>query len=108
MGFDQPLERFIDTKPSEVDPLIRRRNTKKPPDSNAKRRPISGSSQPESVVDLRHIRMRKWNEGHYLSLESSKSAPMVAIALEAWIYDNAPPEQAGWRSPSERRKAGGA
>jgi hypothetical protein len=24
----------------------------------------------------------------YLALESSKSAPMVAIALEAWIYDN--------------------
>ena len=24
----------------------------------------------------------------YLSLDSSKSAPMVAIALEAWIYDN--------------------
>jgi hypothetical protein len=27
--------------------------------------------------------------GH-LALESSKSAPMVAIALEAWIYDNVP------------------
>jgi hypothetical protein len=26
----------------------------------------------------------------YLSLDSSKSAPMVAIALEAWIYDNLP------------------
>jgi hypothetical protein len=26
----------------------------------------------------------------YLALESSKSAPMVAIALEAWIYDNVP------------------
>ena len=26
----------------------------------------------------------------YLSLESRKSAPMVAIALEAWIYDNVP------------------
>jgi hypothetical protein len=24
----------------------------------------------------------------YLSLESRESAPMVAIALEAWIYDN--------------------
>ena len=26
----------------------------------------------------------------YLSLESRESAPMVAIALEAWIYDNLP------------------
>jgi hypothetical protein len=26
----------------------------------------------------------------YLSLESRESAPMVAIALEAWIYDNVP------------------
>ncbi len=26
----------------------------------------------------------------YLSLESRESAPMVAIALEAWIYDNFP------------------
>jgi hypothetical protein len=26
----------------------------------------------------------------YLSLESCESAPMVAIALEAWIYDNFP------------------
>jgi hypothetical protein len=26
----------------------------------------------------------------YLCLESSQSAPMVAIALEAWIYDNLP------------------
>ena len=26
----------------------------------------------------------------YLSLESRTSAPMVAIALEAWIYDNVP------------------
>ena len=26
----------------------------------------------------------------YLSPESSKSAPAVAIALEAWIYDNLP------------------
>jgi hypothetical protein len=26
----------------------------------------------------------------YLSLESSNSAPMVAIALEAWIYNNLP------------------
>jgi hypothetical protein len=26
----------------------------------------------------------------YLSLESRESAPMVAITLEAWIYDNLP------------------
>ena len=26
----------------------------------------------------------------YLSLESRELAPMVAIALEAWIYDNVP------------------
>jgi hypothetical protein len=26
----------------------------------------------------------------YLSLESREAAPMIAIALEAWIYDNFP------------------
>jgi hypothetical protein len=31
LGFDQPLERFISTKPSEVDALIERGKTKKSP-----------------------------------------------------------------------------
>jgi hypothetical protein len=60
---DEFLERAIRTKPNEVDSLIERGKQKNPPGSKAKRKPPSGSSQPESVVELRHRRMRKRNEG---------------------------------------------
>jgi hypothetical protein len=63
MDPDEFLERAIRTKPSEVDALIERGKTKKPPGSKPKRKPSGGSSQAESVVDLRHRRMRKRNEG---------------------------------------------
>jgi hypothetical protein len=63
MGFDEALERFIGTKPSEVDSLIERGKQKKPPGSKARRKPSGGSSQSDPVVDLRHRRMRKRNEG---------------------------------------------
>jgi hypothetical protein len=65
MGFDEALERFIRTKPSEVEENIRRSKTKKPPGGKRKRKPSGGTSQADSktVVDLRHRRMRKRNEG---------------------------------------------
>jgi hypothetical protein len=63
MDPDEFLERAIRTKPSEVDALIERGKQKKPPGSKAKRKPSGGSDQPESVVDLRHRRMRKRNDG---------------------------------------------
>lgn len=65
MGFDEALERFIRTKPSEVEENIRRSKTKKPPGSKRKRKPPGGKTQDESeaVVNLRSRRMRKRNEG---------------------------------------------
>jgi hypothetical protein len=65
MGFDEALERFIRTKPSEVEESIKRSKTKKPPGGKRKRKPSGGTSQvgSEAVVDLRSRRMRKRNEG---------------------------------------------
>jgi hypothetical protein len=65
MGFDEALERFIRTKPSEVEENIRRSKTKKPPGGKRKRKPSGGGSQAvtETVVSLRHRRMRKRNDG---------------------------------------------
>lgn len=62
MRFDEALERFIRTKPNEVDALVKRGKKIKPL-GGKKRKPSSGSSQSESVVDLRHRRMRKRNKG---------------------------------------------
>lgn len=62
MDFDEALERFAQTKPSEVDALIKRGKKVKPP-GGKKRKPPSGSAQSDAVVDLRHRRMRKRNEG---------------------------------------------
>jgi hypothetical protein len=55
------LERFISTKPSEVDALIERGKTKKP--TGGKRKSSDDSHPSDPVVDLRHRRMRKRNEG---------------------------------------------
>jgi hypothetical protein len=63
IGFDEALERFIRTKPSEVEESIKRSKTKKPPGSKRKRKPSGGVSQSENVVSLRVRRMRKRNEG---------------------------------------------
>ncbi len=63
MGFDEALERFIGTKPSEVDALIERGKQKKPPGAKRKRKASGGTSQFETVVDLRRRRMRKRNTG---------------------------------------------
>jgi hypothetical protein len=65
LGFDEALERFIRTKPSEVDALIKRSKTKKPPGAKRKRKAPGGASQvvTETVVSLRDRRMRKRNEG---------------------------------------------
>jgi hypothetical protein len=63
MDPDEALERFIGTKPKEVDELIRRGKQKKPP--GAKGKASGGRTQTESanVVSLRRRRMRKRNEG---------------------------------------------
>lgn len=63
MGFDEALERFIHTKPSEVEENIRRSKTKKPPGKKRKGKSPGGTSQSETVVNLRNRRMRKRNEG---------------------------------------------
>jgi len=63
IGFDEALERFIRTKPSEVEALIKRGKKTKPPGTKRKRRASGGSSQSDSVVDLRRRRMRKRNTG---------------------------------------------
>jgi hypothetical protein len=60
MDPDEFLDRAIQTKPSEVEALIKRGKKKKPPGS---KKPSGGNSQPESVVDLRRRRMRKRNTG---------------------------------------------
>lgn len=63
LGFDEALERFIRTKPEEVEENIRRSKTKKPPGSKRKRKQSGGDTQSESVVSLRRRRMRKRNTG---------------------------------------------
>jgi len=60
---DDFLERAIRTKPSEVEDLIERGKKAKPPGTKRKRKASGGTTQSESVVDLRHRRMRKRNEG---------------------------------------------
>lgn len=60
MGFDEALERFIGTKPSEVEAAIKRGKKVKPPGSKTKRKPSGGS---QSVVSLRDRRMAKRNKG---------------------------------------------
>lgn len=61
MGFDEALERFIGTKPSEVDALIERGKKRKPP--GGKTKPSGSSSRSSAVVDLRRRRMRKRDTG---------------------------------------------
>lgn len=65
MPFDEALERFVRTKPAEVEQLIERGKQKKPPGAKRKRKASGGNSQAEAanVVSLRHRRMRKRNEG---------------------------------------------
>jgi hypothetical protein len=58
MDPDEFLERAIQTKPSEVEALIKRGKQKKPP---GRKKPSGGSSQADTVVSLRHRRMRKRN-----------------------------------------------
>jgi hypothetical protein len=62
---DDALERFIRTDPVEVEELIARSKTKKPPGAKRKRKASAGSAQEvsENVVSLRRRRMRKRNEG---------------------------------------------
>lgn len=60
---DEFLERVIRTKPSEVEALIKRGKKGKPPGTKRKRKVSGGSSQSDSVVDLRRRRMRKRNTG---------------------------------------------
>jgi hypothetical protein len=60
---DEFLERAIRTKPSEINALIERGKQKKPPGTKRKAKASGGSDESESVVDLRHRRMRKRNEG---------------------------------------------
>jgi hypothetical protein len=63
MDPDEFLERAIRTKPSEVDALIERGKKKKSPGSKRAHKPSGGTSQSESVVDLRRRRMRKRETG---------------------------------------------
>jgi hypothetical protein len=63
MDPDEFLERAIRTEPSEVEALIKRGKGKKPPGSKRARKPSGGTSQSESVVDLRRRRMRKRDTG---------------------------------------------
>jgi hypothetical protein len=60
---DEFLERAIRTKPSEVDALVKRGKTKKPPGSKRARKRSGGTSQSDGVVDLRRRRMRKRDTG---------------------------------------------
>jgi hypothetical protein len=63
MSFDEALERAIHTKPSEVEALIKQGKQTKPPGIKRKRKASGGTSQAESVVDLRNRRMAKRNKG---------------------------------------------
>jgi hypothetical protein len=62
MGFDEALERFIRTKPSEVEALIKQGKKEKPPGTKRKRS-SGGTSQADAIVDLRRRRMRKRDTG---------------------------------------------
>jgi len=61
MGFDEALERFAGTKPSEVEASIERGKQTKPPGGKRKRKPPDDKA--ESVVDLRRRRIRKRDTG---------------------------------------------
>jgi hypothetical protein len=61
MDPDEFLERAIRTKPSEVEKVIKQSKKRKPP--GTKRKASGGTSQSDAVVDLRHRRMRKRNQG---------------------------------------------
>jgi hypothetical protein len=63
MDFGEALERFIQTDPREVEELIKRSKTKKPPGTKRKAKVSGGNSQSETVVDLRRRRMRKRDTG---------------------------------------------
>ena len=59
VGFDEALERFAQTKPSEVEASIERGKQTKP--LSGKRKPPSGAA--DGVVSLRRRRMRKRDTG---------------------------------------------
>ena len=61
MDPDEFLARAIRTKPSEVDALVKRGKKRKPP--GTKRKASGGTSQSDTVVDLRRRRMRKRDTG---------------------------------------------
>jgi hypothetical protein len=61
MGFDEALERFARTKPSEVEAAIDQSKKAKPPGTKRKRKAPGDSS--DAVVDLRRRRMRKRETG---------------------------------------------
>jgi hypothetical protein len=61
MDPDEFLARAIRTKPGEVDALVKRGKKRKPPGTKLKA--SGGTSQTESVVDLRRRRMRKRDTG---------------------------------------------
>ena len=61
MGFDEALERFARTKPSEVEAAMVQGKQKKPPSGKRKRKPPGDAA--EGVVDLRRRRMRKRETG---------------------------------------------
>jgi hypothetical protein len=61
MGFDEALERFIQTKPSELEGNVKKSKQKKPPGSKKRRKPSGGKSQ--AIVSLRDQRMAKRNKG---------------------------------------------
>jgi len=60
MGFDEALERFVRTKPSEVEASIARGKQAKPSGGKRKGKPPKDDS---GVVDLRRRRMRKRETG---------------------------------------------
>jgi len=62
MPFEEALERFAKTDPREVLALEKRAKKKKPPGRKRRRKPPGVTSQSDTVVDLRHRRMRKRNK----------------------------------------------
>ena len=61
MSPDEALERFIGTKPDEVEANIDKTKKKKPP--GRKKSPSGGKVESQSVVSLRDRRMAKRNTG---------------------------------------------
>jgi hypothetical protein len=62
MPFEEALQRFIQTDPTEVENGIKKSKKKRPPGSKGKKRkPPGGIGQSKTVVSLRHRRMRKRN-----------------------------------------------